>query len=330
VLALAPLCGLVAPPIIGLLADARRARVWLLRGLSAGAVLAFLGFFVAAGRAAIYATAFVFAACRSPVVALVDACAVETARAAGASYGRLRVWGSLAFCAAALVGAEIADRSGPREVFAVAALALAVAAAMAWRIPTAKATRVQLTSALQLAALWPFAAATALAGLANATYDAGFSLHLARIGLGGRFVGWAWGLGVLAEVGLMAVSGRIVQRMGAERLLTAAIAVGALRWAALAFVRAPAAILALAPLHGITFGMFWVAGVTTAHRHAAPDAPTAAQGLFVASSSLGSVIPMAASGSVLEAWGGTGLFLGAAAAALAGTACAAGFARRAC
>ena len=41
ILAIGPAMGLVAPPIFGLLADALRARVWVLRILSAGAAVVF-------------------------------------------------------------------------------------------------------------------------------------------------------------------------------------------------------------------------------------------------------------------------------------------------
>src|SRR5262249_8144610 len=121
--------------------------------------------------------------------------------------------------------------------------------------------------------------------------------------------------GVVSEVGLMAISGRLAARLGAERLFAGALAVGALRWTALAFARAPALILALQPLHGITFGLFWAAGVATAHRRGGPEAPTATQGLFNAAVSAGSTVGMALAGRTLELAGGTGLFLGAATAA---------------
>src|SRR3954451_12774690 len=56
VLALTPLMSLVAPPLVGLWADARRARAWLLSGGTLATWLAFCGFFVAETRPAIYAT----------------------------------------------------------------------------------------------------------------------------------------------------------------------------------------------------------------------------------------------------------------------------------
>jgi len=311
VLALAPLCGLIAPPLAGLLADRRRARSLLLRALSVGAAATFVGFLVVRGPAVIL-VALAFAICRAPLVALADASAVE---AAGSSYGRLRAWGSLAFLVAAAGGGEIAARVGLHAVFAAGAIGLGISALATQRVPPPSTPPERQSRPGSLRRLAPFLVAAALAGFANAAYDAGFSLHLERIGLGGRFVGWAWSLGVVSEVGLMAISGRLAARVGAERLFAGALAVGALRWTALAFVRAPALILALQPLHGITFGLFWAAGVATAHHRGGPEAPAATQGLFNAAVSAGSTLGMALAGRALELAGGTGLFLGAAVAA---------------
>src|SRR5207302_2674745 len=54
VLSLTPLMTLLVPPLWGLVADARRARVWLLRGGSLFTFLAFLGFFRASTRSELY------------------------------------------------------------------------------------------------------------------------------------------------------------------------------------------------------------------------------------------------------------------------------------
>jgi PPP family 3-phenylpropionic acid transporter len=166
-----------------------------------------------------------------------------------------------------------------------------------------------------------------LAGVAHAAFDSGFSLHLTHIGLGGRFIGVVWAVGVGAEVLLMAASGRLLARWGSERLLGVAIGTALVRWLLLSHVTDAALLLALAPLHGVTFGLLWVAGVATAHQLGSPHAPTASQGIFVAASSLGSAIGMSLAGRVLAAWGGRGLFLGASVVSALALACAVGFVR---
>jgi hypothetical protein len=85
--------------------------------------------------------------------------------------------------------------------------------------------------------------------------------------------------------------------------------------------------LMLQPLHGITFGLFWVSAVTLV-RARSSAAPTAAQGLFSAALGAGSLVGMNATGALLEAGGGRLLYGAAALAAGAATVCAAWYSWR--
>jgi MFS transporter, PPP family, 3-phenylpropionic acid transporter len=319
VVAIGPACGLLLPPLVGLLADALRARALILRLLSAAAGLAFLGFFVATTTWQVVVTVVVFSVCRAPLVTLLDASAMAIARSEGSSYGRMRLWGSLGFLGAALLAAELAGRGGPRAVLPLSLALLGVAALAAWFIPSAAVAfgRGPVVAAwlerLRHRPMWLFVGAAALGTAAHALYDVGFSLHLTELGLGGRFIGLAWGLGVGVEVGVLALSGRVVGWLGAERLFALAFVVAAGRWLLLAHAVAPWLILVAQPLHAVTFGLCYVAGVTVAHDHGSPRAPTAAQGLFTAAAALGAVVGMVVAGRLLAAWGGRGMFLVAAA-----------------
>lgn len=323
---------LVAPPLVGLLADARRARGWLLRGLSLLTCVAFFGFFVARARPAIYAATALFALFRAPLTSLVDATTLDHVRHHGGSYGRIRLWGSLGFLVAAVGFGALADHAGIGALPAATAWALAVAAAASFALPAPPPLeRPGVVGAwLRLVGdgeSWIFFAAVALGQMATAAYDSGFSLHLARLGFGGRFIGVAWATGVASEIVLMALSGGIVRRLGAAPLFACSLATATARWLLLSRVTSAAAILCLQPLHGVTFGMFWVAGVTLVRDRGAA-APTAAQGLFAAALGVGSLVGMNLAGWLLEAGGAALLYGSAGGAAAAATACAVIYGRR--
>src|SRR5260370_26112589 len=89
-----PLMSLIAPPLFGLLADARRARAWLLRGASVAMALAFAGFLGAVDHTALYLITAAFAFARAPLTPLIDSTTLETVQRTGGSYGRIRRWGS--------------------------------------------------------------------------------------------------------------------------------------------------------------------------------------------------------------------------------------------
>ena len=63
---------------------------------------------------------------------------------------------------------------------------------------------------------------------------------------------------------------------------TLAFAAGCARWLLLAEVRQPMVILALQPLHAVSFALYYVAGVTLTREQASVETQTAAQGLFAA------------------------------------------------
>jgi MFS transporter, PPP family, 3-phenylpropionic acid transporter len=312
VLSLIPLMSLFAPPLAGLVADARRLRGWLLRLLTLATFLAFLGFFRAHALVEVYAATALFALFRAPLTSLIDATTLSHVRHHGSSYGRIRLWGSLGFLVAAAGAGALVERDGVGVIVAVAAWALGIGAAVSFALPAPPPVERKGVVGAWLHLLgdvdwWIFFVAAGLGQMATAAYDSGFSLHLQRLGFGGRFIGAAWATGVAAEIALLAGSGAILARVSAPRLFTLSLATAALRWTLLARVVSPVAILCLQPLHGVTFGLFWVSGVTLV-RDRGHAAPTAAQGLFSAAIGLGSLVGMNLAGRLLELGGGQLLY----------------------
>jgi PPP family 3-phenylpropionic acid transporter len=325
---LIPLMSLIAPPLVGLVADLFAARVWLLRGLTALTALAFAAFLHAgASRPALYAATLAFALCRAPLGSMADASAVEHVRRHGGTYGRLRLWGSIGFLVAVVAGGFLVDHLGIAAVLPATMVTLVVAAVAAWAMPAPPPHPEPLALPATLGLLgsptmWLFLGAVALAQVGGAAYDACYSLHLGRLGYGGRFTGVAWAVGVLAEILLLIVSGRLIDRVGASRVFAFAAATAALRWLLTAHARSAAAILLLQPLHGVSFGLFYVAGVMLTRAQAPRAVQTAAQGLFGAAYALGSVVGMPLAGHLLERVGATAVYHTAAAFAALAFACA--------
>jgi PPP family 3-phenylpropionic acid transporter len=114
-LAFSPVMGLLAPPIFGLLADARQARGRLLRVGTIAAAFFFSGFLVTRSDWMLWVVTAVFFLARAPLSPLVDASALEHVHSHGGSYGRLRVWGSLGFLVAVLAGGYIMEWWGARR-----------------------------------------------------------------------------------------------------------------------------------------------------------------------------------------------------------------------
>jgi PPP family 3-phenylpropionic acid transporter len=314
---LGPMMGLLAPPLIGLLADAERARGWILRGATLASMLAFAGFAVVSDRPALWATMAVFALMRTPILPLTDAAALDAAAREGTSYGRLRLWGSFGFLVASAAGGWFLQRTRISHMVPLTVILLGLAFFASLRLPAPPPRHSPgiLRAWLRLLGrghLWLFLGAAALSQLAGASYDAGFALHCERLGLGPRFVGSAWSFGVLSEVALLAGAARLMKAVGTRRLYAMTIAAAALRWWIVARLRSPVALFALQPLHGFTFGCFYVSGVELAREKGGAEMANAAQGLFAFSLAVGSTTGFQVVGWVLERWGGRALYEAAA------------------
>src|SRR6185436_14174294 len=108
--AVIPLMSLVVPPLLGTFADARGARIWVLRGFTAATLVAFVALGFAGGYAgAVMAALTAFAIARAPLVALVDATAHDHVRKYGGSYGRLRTWGSSGYFITVIIAGMLYD-----------------------------------------------------------------------------------------------------------------------------------------------------------------------------------------------------------------------------
>ena len=312
--AVVPFMSLFVPPLLGLVADARHARVWLLRGFSAAAVVTFAAVGLAGGNVvAIAAALAAFALARAPLMALADATAHEHVRHHGGSYGRLRTWGSLGYFVAALLAGTLYDITSISLMIWMTTAVLGVLAGCAWRMPAVPPRREAGTfddvgRLLRTPSFWLFLVAIAIGLAAGACYDTTLALHLAQLGYGKDFLGLVIAVGVATETVLIAFSGRILARFRSEHTLAVAFAAGVLRWLLLAMGTSRVAILAQAPLHAITFGLYWVSATTLMREYAGPRASASGQGLLGAAVAVGGIVANVVGGALLERGGGRLLY----------------------
>jgi predicted MFS family arabinose efflux permease len=128
-------------------------------------------------------------------------------------------------------------------------------------------------------------------------------------------VGLAWSVGVIAEIGVMIFAPRFIGRLRSSVFLCICAAVATARWALLAHLSSRAGILALQPLHGITFGLWYLSMVRFVQTRAPDQLRTSLQSMALSAMGLGMVTGYLGGGLVLERLGGTWLYRLAAAAA---------------
>lgn len=323
-MALGPAMGIVGPPAFGALSDWLGLRAGLLRLATAGmfVAMALLALPGALGRAPSFAILFValllFSTSRAPSVAIADVIATEATRprsAAGPaqSYGAIRLWGSLGFLVAALAVGRLIDLRDQATLPLVLAVTSFVAFALAFTLDSAAPPRAAHLGASLRGVLrdrgFALLLASAFLGFgAHVSYDICFSLHLVHLGMNPSWIGFAWALGVVGEITLMALSGRLLGRVPASSLLIVAYAVGALRWLAIALIPDVTVLLALQPLHAISFALFWVTSLDQVKRRAPREILATAQGVFNAAVGAGAVVGMLVWGWMFERYGGKTTF----------------------
>jgi predicted MFS family arabinose efflux permease len=326
VMVVIPVGNLLVPPLWGVLADALRARLLLLRLACLGSglcVLAFLPHWHLAGWIGAMALFVLF---RSPLSALTDAATVDALGGRDASFSRIRLWGSAGFALAALGLGQLEPTSHDDLLMVTTAgiYLLGVLSTVALRAPPLgrqHGVAKQLGAALRQPRFVLFLLGNALHYLGHSTYDAYFGLHARRLGLGDDLIGAAWALGVAAEVVVLSAGPWLLGRASSSVLLCVASAGAVVRWLALSVTSSTVGLVALQSLHGLTFGLWFLSVVSFVQSRAPTELRTSLQSAAYSCLGLGTIGGYLGGGFVLERYGGSVLFELAAAAAGAGLLC---------
>jgi MFS transporter, PPP family, 3-phenylpropionic acid transporter len=230
-----------------------------------------------------------FTVAASTSTALAETVAMRGVTAAGLDYGRMRLWGSLSFIAASLCGGLVVDRLGPPAVVWLMALGVALTALAGHGLrpggrpiggPEAAtgpaAPRLRLADALGLLRSRFFLTLLLAVGAVQSAHAALYAfgtLHWVAQGISSGWAGALWAIGVAVEIGLMAFSKAVVQRIGAAELIILGAAASVARWLAMGLDPPLPALVLLQALHGLTYGAthigaFYLMAQAVADRHA--------------------------------------------------------------
>ncbi len=322
-----PLMQLIMPPLQGWLADTRMRRRTLYRVSLICGLAAFPLFYRLGSLGSMFMAFLIYGAFRTPLNSLLNTATFEALERTRGDYGRVRLGGSLGFVVFALAAGVWIEQFGQPRAPDLLGLALILQIVVGWRAsldgqgagPTARAAPGAWRLLLGDRRWHAFLAGLVLSRMAETFYNVFYSQHLVDRGHGTTFIGVLWAIGVLSEVACLAASSRILARISPTRLITVSYLIAAARWLGIAYVEAAWALVLLQLLHGITFGLFYVAAVGWAHRNAPSGLTTSAQGLANAAMfGVAGLTGLLAAGWLYDAGGGTLLF--EVAAALAATA----------
>lgn len=301
---------LIATPALAYVADRRSAHALMILQLAWLALAAALLLAQMSGFWPILLTANVLAIAVYTIMPLTETVAIGGVRL-GLDYGRMRLWGSLTFIAASFAGGTAVEWAGSGVGIWLIAIGCMATVAAAYFLPSAtnaadrrrrnvaraKASPLEpplapvpprrgidRATVLKLArnpVFVIFLIAIGTVQAAHATFYTFGAIHWRAGGLSSAWIGTLWAIGVMTEVALFAVSGRIVAWLGPVRLLLIGAAAAVARWTAMSFDPALAWLIPLQVLHGLTYGASHLGAIHFINR-AVPEAAAGTAQAFYA------------------------------------------------
>ncbi|CAI0988263.1 Probable 3-phenylpropionic acid transporter [Serratia marcescens] len=198
----------------------------------------------------------------SPLVPLTDALAATWQKQIRMDYGRVRLWGSLAFViGSALTGQLVAVWGHNAILYSLIFSVLAMLLGMLLKpsvMPQGEArthggAERSLWALLKEGPVWRFLLCVTLLQGAHAGYYSFGSIYWQEAGYSASTIGYLWSLGVVAEVIIFASSNVLFRRWNARNLLLLSACCGVLRWSLMAYSTELGWLLLIQVLHCGTF-----------------------------------------------------------------------------
>ena len=292
-LALAAWVKVIASPSLAHLSDRAgwsKGTIVLLACLS---LVAFAAFLPASGFTWIVAVQVLVAASFPLLVPLGESQAMAAVYRHSLDYGRIRLWGSLAFILGSLAAGRLVAAFDAEWVLWLILAALLVTVTAAVMLPgSARAPAAGpgsedrsfsgLLRLLRQPGLLAFLLAAGMIQASHAAYYGFSSLHWRAGGIGETTIALLWAEGVVAEILFFAVSRKLSERFTPVTLLVAAGLLGGLRWAATAASSDLGVLVAVQTLHAATFAATHLAAMHFITRATPPGLAASMQSFYSA------------------------------------------------
>ncbi|NQV98809.1 MAG: MFS transporter [Rhodospirillales bacterium] len=219
------------------------------------------------------------------LIPLADSLAVIAIKRIQMDYGRVRLWGSVAFILVSIGGGFYLEGKPDDAVLHIILLGSALMVISACWVPNLREAprKKQRLALFELLATPSFVVFVLTAAVLQASHAAlyGFAtLSWIEAGIHKTIIGLLWAEGVVAEIALLACSGYLLRRLGSTGLFLLAGVAGILRWTVLGTTSSLPALFAVQALHALTFAGTLIASISYISQHVARDQAATAQGLY--------------------------------------------------
>ena len=271
-----------------------RSRVLLL--YSFGAAFSFSWLFLAHSFFPILIVSILTSLFSTATVPVADALATSVVRQGGGDYGRIRMWGSMSFVVASVVGGALVAIFSAHSLYWVLLVALwggtivlrlvlpsnngMVSASSAIIDPNSVDARTIRPHFLQDRVLIAGMVGAALIQASHAMVYSFSSLYWGSIGFSGTEVGIFWAAGVVSEIMMFFLSGRLLGRWGPGQMLVLSGSAAITRWLLFPVLASFSGYLVLQSLHALTFACCHLAIMRLIVTRVADRSAATVQGLY--------------------------------------------------
>ncbi len=316
--ALLPALRTLGAPVWGGVSDVTgRHRLILVLGMCC-AVVSSLAFTVASRFFLLLPIVVLYAFGSAPVMPMIDHAVLERMGDRRNRYGTVRLWGAVGWGLAAPLAGRCIDLWGIRVAFPLYAVLMTGCMGVSFFLPMGGAhpsprVRGGFRSFLRDPRWIFFLLIVFVRGIGGSFTEQYLFIFIRGIGGGPMLMGIALTVATVSELVAYVTAHKLLARFGAGRLLITALAATSVRLFLHYLIRTPELVLLSQLMHGVTFSLFWVAGVTLARELAPSGYEATAQSVFTATNmGAGGVVGALIGGILLDLLGVNGMFLAAA------------------
>ncbi len=223
----------------------------------------------------------------SCILPLGDAISLDKTATTGLDYGRIRLWGSIAFILMSIIGGFALERAGAPIIFILLIGTTTLTLLSCLTMPEQKHIagdhhQTHLGQLFRRLDLWLMVLASSMIQASHTLlYNFG-SIHWRTAGHSETVIGWLWAEGVIAEVVFFAFSARLLRRFPLPKLLVIAGVLAVLRWSLNGISTSLPLLVLTQILHAASFGLTFLATLHYLRETTPPALRASAQGFYVA------------------------------------------------
>jgi len=221
----------------------------------------------------------------APIMPIVDNSVMDLLADHKDQYGKLRLWGAIGWGVAAPVVGWLIERSDLSWAFFGYMILMCAGLLVAWKLTVSQAGigskfRGGLRSLLSNPWWSLFLFTVFVFGIGSSVIQNFLFLYMNDLEASKTLMGLSLMFATISELPVLYFSDRLLNRFGATGMIIFSMFLLVLRLLAYSFTRNPLLLLLIQLLHGPTYSVVWVSGVSYAAKNAPQGMGATAQGLF--------------------------------------------------